>query len=204
MCFSCRRRICHASAFDKLHTLPGIHHQNTPFKKVLKRAFTYIGTEKSKNYAPKIKKNFYFIFAPYASGRLPFSIFLVFLQIFCQSSSQSVIDRFCQIFSFLQRHPTQRLINIPIQIIGPQHPVTILLLCIFSFSNNSILALASCSDDRLKRSLPVKLRLLSPLFCPAWMIWLHSSRRYSSRIANTSSVSYTHSLRIRKLTRSLC
>ena len=134
---------------------------------------------------------------------IAFSIFLLFLQIFCQSRSQSVIDRFRQILSFLQRHPTQRLINIPIQIVGPLYPVAIFLR-IFFFSNNSILALASCSDDRLKRSLPVKLRLLSPLFCPAWMIWLHFCRRYSSRIANTSSVSYTHSRRIRKLTRSLC
>ena len=35
----------------------------------------------------------------------------------------------------------------------------IIFLFIFFFSNN-ILALASCSDDRLKRSLPVKLRFL--------------------------------------------
>ena len=61
--------------------------------------------------------------------------------------------------ALLQRHPTQRLINIPIQIIGPLHPVTI-FLCIFFFSNNSILALASCSDDRLKRSLSIKLCFL--------------------------------------------
>ena len=44
-------------------------------------------------------------------------------------------------------------------LIGPLHPVTI-FFCIFFFSNNSILALASCSDDRLKRSLSIKLRFL--------------------------------------------
>ena len=202
MCFSCRRRICHARLLTSFTRCPVSIIKNTPFKKVLKRAFTYIGTEKSKTTHLKLKK-FLFHFRTIRQRQVAFSIFLVFLQIFCQSGLQSIIDRFCQIFSFLQRHPTQRPINIPIQIIGPQHPVTI-LLCIFFFSNNSILALASCSDDRLKRSLPVKLRLLSPLFCPAWMIWLHSCRRYSSRIANTSSISYTRSLRIRKLTRSLC
>ena len=190
------------SAFDKLHTLPGIHHQKHSFQKSLKAGVHLYRYRKKQNYAPKIKKIFisFSHHTPVVGCLFNFSrIFTDILSI----GSQSVIDRFCQIFSFLQRHPTQRLINIPIQIIGPQHPVTI-LLCIFFFSNNSILALASCSDDRLKRSLPVKLRLLSPLFCPAWMIWLHSCRRYSSRIANTSSVSCTHSLRIRKLTRSLC
>ena len=74
-------------------------------------------------------------------------------------AEQSIINRLSQILSFLQRHPTQRFINIPIQIIGPLHPVTI-FLSIFFFSSNSILALASCSDDRFKRSLSIKLCFL--------------------------------------------
>ena len=74
------------------------------------------------------------------------SIFILFQFAQLIVPYQSVIDRFRQILSFLQRHPTQCLINIPIQIIGSLHSVTI-FLCIFFFSNNSILALTSCSDD---------------------------------------------------------
>lgn len=46
------------SAFDKLHTLPGIHHQKHSFQKSLKTDVHLYRYRKKQNYAPKIKKIF--------------------------------------------------------------------------------------------------------------------------------------------------